>query len=324
MAKFTSYPNKSKPADSDTLLINDASASANKQILLSGLFAWLKDKFTNTPISGLETTNQTIVGAINELHDAVESSSSGGSGLTEDVKTALMNLVNHVAWDDNDPTGQTYITALHNALYSSAPPASLASITAVYTQSGTVYDTDSLDSLKSDLVVTAHYSDSTTGVVTGYTLSGTLAAGTSTITISYGGKTTTFTVTVSHEAVYTRQVAQVGAYITTGKYASNPDSAVNNWNYDLYSINNVKAGDVINLVVGWNESVYTGNEKRHIATTAGAKPNITNGTFVKHGTSYGEIPVTINEDYETLYVNIMNTNNGGYMQYCTWTREGGF
>ena len=77
--------------------------------------------------------------------------------------------------------------------------AELSYISAVYTQSGTVYDTDTLDSLKSDLVVTAHYSDSTTSTVasTDYTLSGTLTEGTSTITVSYDGKTTTFNVTVT-------------------------------------------------------------------------------------------------------------------------------
>ena len=73
----------------------------------------------------------------------------------------------------------------------------LVSISAVYTQSGTVYETDSLDSLKADLVVTATYSDSSTEVVTLYTLSGTLEVGTSTITVVYGGKITTFNVTVS-------------------------------------------------------------------------------------------------------------------------------
>ena len=77
--------------------------------------------------------------------------------------------------------------------------AELSYISAVYTQSGTVYDTDTLDSLKSDLVVTAHYSDSTTSTVasTDYTLSGTLTVGTSTITVTYLEKTTTFNVTVS-------------------------------------------------------------------------------------------------------------------------------
>ena len=76
---------------------------------------------------------------------------------------------------------------------------SLTGITASYTQSGTVYNTDTLDSLKSNLVVTASYSDSTTRTLSDsdYTLSGTLGVGTSTITVSYGGKTTTFNVTVT-------------------------------------------------------------------------------------------------------------------------------
>lgn len=133
---------------------------------------------------------------LEDLDDRVDAleSGGGGSGLTDDVKTALMNLVNHLAWDGDDPTGQTYITALSNALY---PPANLVSISAIYTQSGTVYDTDTLDSLKSSLVVTATMSDQTTRTITDYTLSGTLTAGTSTITVTYGGKTTTFSVTVT-------------------------------------------------------------------------------------------------------------------------------
>lgn len=138
---------------------------------------------------------------VDDLTDRVAALEAGGSGsgLTEDIKTALMSLVNHLAWDDDDPTGQTYITALYNALY---PPADLVSISAVYTQSGVVYDTDSLNSLKSDLVVTAHMSDQTSQSIVGYSLVGTLTVGTSTITVSYSGKTTTFNVTVTKEWDY--------------------------------------------------------------------------------------------------------------------------
>lgn len=118
------------------------------------------------------------------------------SGLSEAAKAALLQLAEKAAYIDAN--GQTYYDDLYDAFY---PPAELVGITAVYTQSGTVYDTDSLDSLKSDLVVTAIYSDSTTEVITsGYTLSGTLTEGTSTITVTYEGKTATFTVTVSHNA----------------------------------------------------------------------------------------------------------------------------
>lgn len=116
-------------------------------------------------------------------------------GLTEEIKQALLDCFEHVAWTDEH--GQDYVDALEAALY---PPAELASISAVYTQSGTVYTTDTLDSLKTNLVVTAHYTDSTTETVTTYTLSGTLTEGTSVITVSYGGKTTAFNVTVTAPA----------------------------------------------------------------------------------------------------------------------------
>lgn len=128
------------------------------------------------------------VGAeVSDLKSAIS-----GGGLTPAIKSALLQLAEKVAYIDDQ--GQDYYQDLYDALY---PPADLVSISAVYTQSGTVYDTDSLDSLKSDLVVTATYDDSSTEVVTTYTLSGTLAEGTSVITVSYGGKTTTFTVTVT-------------------------------------------------------------------------------------------------------------------------------
>lgn len=105
----------------------------------------------------------------------------------------------------------------------------LDSISAVYTQSSTVYDTDSIDSLKDDLVVTAHYADSSTQTVpaTDYVLSGTLTVGTSTITVTYQGKTTTFSVTVSEEPIpsdyqqveyleATQTSATSGGYFNTG------------------------------------------------------------------------------------------------------------
>ena len=130
------------------------------------------------------------VDALDTRVTALESGSSGG--LTADIKSALLACFANVAWASDD--GQDFYDALDAALN---PPANLSSITAVYTQSGTVYDTASLDDLKPDLVVTAHWSDNTTSTVTTYTLSGTLTEGTSTITVSYGGKTTTFTVTVT-------------------------------------------------------------------------------------------------------------------------------
>ena len=79
---------------------------------------------------------------------------------------------------------------------------SLTGIAAVYTPSGMVYDTATLDDLKTDLVVTASYDDSSSAAVTTYMLSGTIAEGTCTITVTYGGFTDTFTVTVVHQRDY--------------------------------------------------------------------------------------------------------------------------
>ena len=214
---------------------------------------------------------------LDERVEALEEGGSGESGLTADIKQALLQLASKVAYIDED--GQDYYDDLHDALYppvhvtgitlsdnsvtinalnsthtltATITPANytdavswtssditvatvangvvtavgygtatitvsangisatcsvtvaqvtLSSINAVYTQSGTVYSNATLDSLKSDLVVTATWSDTSTSTVNAadYTLSGTLTAGTSTITVSYGGQTDTFTVTVTSE-----------------------------------------------------------------------------------------------------------------------------
>ena len=120
------------------------------------------------------------------------------SGISDDIKAALLAIAQNVAYLNDD---QDYYQNLYDALY---PPATLESITAVYEQSGVVYDTDNINSLKTDLVVTALWSDETETTVSenAYTLSGTLTAGTSTVTVTYNGKTTTFTVNVTAYYVY--------------------------------------------------------------------------------------------------------------------------
>ena len=117
-------------------------------------------------------------------------------GLTEEVKTALLACFEQVAWIGAD--GQTYYDALETALNKKR---SLSSISAVFTQGSTViYDTDELYALKQYLTVTATYDDGSTKEVNNYTLSGKLVAGTSTITVAYNKKTTTFNVTITHQA----------------------------------------------------------------------------------------------------------------------------
>ena len=83
-----------------------------------------------------------------------------------------------------------------------APVVTVTSISASYNQGSTVVYTDTaIEDLKNGLTVTAAYSDDSSSQLSNsdYSLSGTLSVGTSTITVTYRGKTSTFQVTVSEK-----------------------------------------------------------------------------------------------------------------------------
>lgn len=125
------------------------------------------------------------------VEDYIEAHPGSLSPLSPAVKSALLQIAEKVAYIDEH--GQDYYDALDAALNA----VTLLQITAVYTQTMTVIATDSLDILKDDLVVTGYYDDGTSAPIDSYTLSGTLTAGTSTITVTSGNATATFDVTVS-------------------------------------------------------------------------------------------------------------------------------
>ena len=129
--------------------------------------------------------------SIQDLMDAVNTIVHSG-GLTPSIKDAILNCFKNVAWINEN--GESYYESLELALY---PPANLDYIDAVFTQGAAVITTeDTLDDLRQYLVVTAYYDDGTSEIVDGYTLSGTLTTGTSTITATYAEKTDDFTVNV--------------------------------------------------------------------------------------------------------------------------------
>ena len=107
MAKFTDYTQKTKPADADLLLIHDNAGAANKKTPFSGVWSWILDKLASAVISQLETTNKSIIPAINELnsktariygHDRLSSSDD----LIETVKTYASGI--HIFYT-NSQTG---------------------------------------------------------------------------------------------------------------------------------------------------------------------------------------------------------------------------
>lgn len=68
MAKFNEYTQKATPADNDTMMIYDAAAKSNKLTPFSGIWNWMVNKLTNAVINNLQTSNKTVVGALNELN----------------------------------------------------------------------------------------------------------------------------------------------------------------------------------------------------------------------------------------------------------------
>lgn len=68
MGKFNEYTQKATPADNDTMMIYDAVTKTNKLSPFSGIWNWIVGKLTNAVISNLQTSNKSVIGALNELN----------------------------------------------------------------------------------------------------------------------------------------------------------------------------------------------------------------------------------------------------------------
>jgi len=129
----------------------------------------------------------------------------------------------------------------------------VSSISASYTQTGVIYDDDTLDDILTagTLVVTATWSDSTQTTVsnTDVALSGSLTAGTSTITASYGGKSDTFTVTVTANDILYELASQT---VLTGS---------NYINTDVKPFESTGNNVTIYYEILWTENTQPGNAR---------------------------------------------------------------
>ena len=201
--------------------------------------------------AGEGDTNKTwsadkIDGEIADVKTDITEFQTGGKILTNPVKTALINLFDHVAYTDGN--AQVYIQALKEAWKVTG---TLVSISADFEQGSAVINIDdSLSTLRQYLTVTGTFTyggNEFTEEVLDYTLSGTLTSGESTITATYEGKTAEFTVIVASELPSAYQkVEYVGAtahdqYILFSdiqvddtdalkKYAFEIDFAYDSWN----------------------------------------------------------------------------------------------
>lgn len=142
----------------------------------------------------------------------------------------------------------------------------LTSISATYSGGDVTVGTELTD-LVNSILVTANYSDGTSQTVIGYELSGSINEGSNTITVTYQGKTTTFTVVGFVELVddgidYTlNPLANVETYVnTTYDNTTGEKKTVNNeFCTDKFTLQNcmyslsVKGGTYLGIFV-WDEN----------------------------------------------------------------------
>lgn len=81
MAKWTDYTTDTNPTDNDEVMTLDADKSpkANKRVTLSTLADYFLDKLASKVFAKLETQNQTVIGALNELNSKAETPIISGS-----------------------------------------------------------------------------------------------------------------------------------------------------------------------------------------------------------------------------------------------------
>lgn len=152
-----------------------------------------------TALNGLNEANAKQDERLTELE---QTAPSGTSGLTVAQVNALNGMFKVAAYIKADVSAEyeAFKTAFGIEDSGSTEPdepdtpeVTLTSVSATYS-GGDVTVGTSLDDL-TGITVTAHYSDGSTATVTGYTLSGSIAEGANTITVSYGGLSASFTVT---------------------------------------------------------------------------------------------------------------------------------
>lgn len=117
MAKFNEYTQKATPEDADTLMIYDAAAKANKLSPFSGIWNWMVNKLTNAVINNLQTSNKTVVGALNELNSKALVTYVGKRATNEDGVIPINNIISGVSIK-NVINAKAYISDGNKNIYS--------------------------------------------------------------------------------------------------------------------------------------------------------------------------------------------------------------
>ena len=248
---------------------------------------------------------QQIADAVEEY---MEENPVSGGGLTATASELLITILRNGMYSTDQSAN---ITALATELgvteeeepdtpvVPDEPEVTLSSISAMYS-GGDVTEGTAVSEL-TGIVVTAHYSDGTSEDVTGYTLSGTIAEGENTITVSYLGKSTTFVVVgVAEEsglAQYEYTIAGTGNLNNTGGVNAHGsynyidfvelDAAYNAMTIAVYFDNAVEAKTPVFYGVQWfNGDTFLNHNSSQCNVAAGNNKNVVSLTVPDGATKF--------------------------------------
>lgn len=104
------------PVDADEVMVRDSADGKNKKLLFGTFWKWVAKKLNEATISELQTSNKTIVGALNQLNsDRLRNSENiiSSSDLAEDVLTKcdcgeirLFTIQSTVSINQGSPDGK--------------------------------------------------------------------------------------------------------------------------------------------------------------------------------------------------------------------------
>ena len=97
------------PVDADEVMVSDSADGKNKKLLFGTFWKWVAKKLNEATISELQTSNKTIVGALNQLNS--ETPRKNVTSLEEYIKTAPygISLCDCQIAKDNPAKGQMSI-----------------------------------------------------------------------------------------------------------------------------------------------------------------------------------------------------------------------
>lgn len=94
---WSNYTEKTAtPVDADEVMVRDSTDRKNKRLLFGTFWKWIAKKLNEATISELQTSNKTIVGALNQLNSK---------------RLCMQQVYENGVWNDcnNIPTGETAI-----------------------------------------------------------------------------------------------------------------------------------------------------------------------------------------------------------------------